>query len=439
MDQKSSDAIGTSAMRKALWRIVPLILLAYLCAYIDRVNVGFAAVQMNVDLGFSATIYGLGAGLFFLGYSLFEVPSNMLAVRYGPRRWLARIMITWGLLSAATMFIQTPMHFYIIRFLLGVAEAGCWPCLIYYFACWFPASHRGRAISRFYVASPLASMVMGAVSGWLLALDGLGGLQGWQWLFLVQGIPSVVMGFVLLRFLPDAPADVPWLTDEEKQWIAGGLARESEAIGEPQGHNPLAPLANPKVLLLSATGFFTSGLMTTFALSAPLVLVALTKLDTVHMGYLVSLGGVIGAVLMLAAGDYADRRGDRFLNAFWFILLTAAGLLTIAAAPSPLAVMVAYLVVAATCFTVSMLLSSGWADVLHVRELAVGAAAINSICNLGGFVMPFAWGAARDATGDFTAGLTALALCALAAAALSLRVRASARRRLPTLGSQPAA
>lgn len=439
MDQKSSDAIGTSAMRKALWRIVPLILLAYLCAYIDRVNVGFAAVQMNVDLGFSATIYGLGAGLFFLGYSLFEVPSNMLAVRYGPRRWLARIMITWGLLSAATMFIQTPMHFYIIRFLLGVAEAGCWPCLIYYFACWFPASHRGRAISRFYVASPLASMVMGAVSGWLLALDGLGGLQGWQWLFLVQGIPSVVMGFVLLRFLPNAPADVPWLTNEEKHWIAGGLAREAEAIGEPQGHNPLAPLANPKVLLLSATGFFTSGLMTTFALSAPLVLVALTKLDTVHMGYLVSLGGVIGAVLMLAAGDYADRRGDRFLNAFWFILLTAAGLLTIAAAPSPLAVMVAYLVVAATCFTVSMLLSSGWADVLHVRELAVGAAAINSICNLGGFVMPFAWGAARDATGDFTAGLTALALCALAAAALSLRVRACARRRLPTLGSQPAA
>jgi ACS family tartrate transporter-like MFS transporter len=427
-EQAIPDTVGQSAMRKALWRIVPLVLLAYLCAYMDRVNVGFAAVRMNIDLGFSATIYGLGAGLFFLGYSLLEIPSNVLLVRFGSRKWLARIMITWGLLSASTMFIRTPMHFYIMRFLLGAAEAGFWPGLIYYFACWFPMSHRGRAISRFYVASPLASIVMGAISGWLLGLDGAAGLKGWQWLFLVQGLPSVAMGLALLRFLPDAPATVPWLTPAEKSWIADELADEAALIGEPPSHNPLAPLSNPRVLLLSATGFFSSGVMTTLSLSAPLVLLAKSGLDTIHVGYLVSLGGVIGAIAMLAAANYADRRSDRFLNAFWLILVMAGGLLVLALAPSAPLVMAGYLAFAATCFTVNMLLSAGWAEVLHVRELAVGAAAINSVANLGGFAMPFGWGAARDASGGFTVGLVALALFSLAAAALTMRVRATVQR-----------
>src|SRR6478736_7023476 len=289
-------------MRKALWHILPLILLAYLCAYMDRVNVSFAAVQMNVDLAFSATIYGLGAGLFFLGYSLFEIPSNLLAARYGARPWLARIMISWGLLLSATMIIQTPMHFYAMRFLLGVAEAGFYPCLIYYFAIWFPASHRARAISRFYVAAPLASVVMGGISGALLGLDGLSGLHGWQWLFLVQGLPSVVMGLVVLRFLPDTPATVSWLTHDEAAWIDGTLTREAERIGAPARHDLLAILANRRVLLLCATSFFASGVMTTFTLSAPLVLIALTGLDAAHAGYLISFGGVIGAAAMLVAG-----------------------------------------------------------------------------------------------------------------------------------------
>jgi len=428
-EQAVTDAVGASAMRKALWHIVPLMLLAYLCGYMDRVNVGFAAVQMNVDLGFSATIYGLGGGLFFLGYALFEIPSNMLGVRYGSRRWLARIMITWGLLSAGTMFVHTPVQFYVMRFLLGVAEAGFWPGIIYYFALWFPMTHRGRAISRFYVASPLASVVMGAMSGWLLGLDGLMGLRGWHWLFVVQGLPSVAMGLVLLRWLPDTPASVAWLTVDEKAWIEGGLAHEAALIGAPRTHDPFAALRNPGVALLATTGFFTSGIMTTLGLSAPLLLLAATRLDTVHVGYLVSIGGVIGAVAMLVAGDHADRRGDRFLNAFWLILVMAGALLAIAAAPSPLAVMLAYLAFAATCFTINMLLSSGWAEVLHVRELAVGAAAINSVANLGGFALPFAWGAARDATGGFGMGLVALAVFALVAAGLTMRVRAGVRRR----------
>jgi ACS family tartrate transporter-like MFS transporter len=237
------------------------------------------------------------------------------------------------------------------------------------------------------------------------------------------------MGLIVLRFLPDAPATVAWLTSDEKAWIDTKLAREATAIGEPTKHDLPAILGNRRVLLLCATSFFASGVMTTFTLSAPLVLIALTGLDTMHIGYLISLGGLIGAIAMLVAGNYADRRGDRFLYAFWLILAMAGALLTIAIAPSASLVMVAYLGFAATCFTVNLLLPSGWADILHVRELAVGAAAVNSVANLGGFLMPFAWGAARDASGSFTPGLVALAVFSLAAAGLAMCVRAGQRRR----------
>lgn len=426
--REAAGTTGRSAMRKAMRHIIPLLALGYLCAYMDRVNVGFAAVQMNVDLGFSATVYGLGAGLFFLGYSLLEIPSNLMTVRYGARRWIARIMISWGILSAAMMLIRTPMQFYVLRFLLGVAEAGFWPALIYYCATWFPVAWRGRAISGFYVASPLSSVVMGAVSGMLLGLDGRMDLRGWQWLFLAQGVPSIAMGLILLRLLPDTPDDASWLEPEERAWIAGELAEEAERIGQPSSHNVLASLRNPKVLWLSAAEFLTSGVMTTLSLSAPLVLLATTGLDTLHVGYVVSVGGVLGAIAMLLAGAHSDRRGDRFLSAFWIILALAASLLILALAPSPLVAGLAYLGFAATCFTVNMLLSSGWTEILHVSELAVGAAAINMVANFGGFVMPYAWGAARDATGDFTAGLLALSLFALIAAALTWYIRARIRR-----------
>ena len=249
------DAVGHTAMTKALWRILPLIALAYLFAFMDRVNVSFAAAQMNDDLKFSATIYGLGGGLFFLGYALFEIPSNLMLVRFGARQWIARIMTSWGLLAACMMFIQTPMQFYVVRFLLGVAEAGFYPGVIYYFSGWFPQSYRGRAVSRFYVASPLASVVMGGISGGLLGLDGLGNLQGWQWLFLVQGLPAVFVGLLVLRFLPDAPATVAWLTEPEKKWLQDTLAHEQARMRQPVGHNVLAAFRNPRVLLLGVSAF----------------------------------------------------------------------------------------------------------------------------------------------------------------------------------------
>jgi ACS family tartrate transporter-like MFS transporter len=427
-------AIGRSAMSKAFRRILPLILAAYLFAYMDRVNVSFAATQMNEDLKFSATIYGLGGGLFFLGYALFEIPSNLMLVRFGARKWIARIMITWGLLSAAMMLVSTPMQFYVLRFLLGVAEAGFYPGVIYYFSGWFPPCHRSRVVSRFYVATPLASAAMGAMSGWLLGLDGHSALHGWQWLFLVQGLPTVLVGLAVLRYLPDSPSGAAWLSQAEKDWIHRELALEQARIGSPARHNVLAIFRNPRVLMFGAIGILLIGAIITFILSAPTILAGATGLDQTRVGYLVSLGGVMGAAAILFGGNYADRNGDRFLNAFWCSIVMAGAFLAIAIAPSPIVVGIAYLAFATVCFVIPMLSSSAWAEVLSVRELAVGGAAINTISQIGAFVTPFAWGAARDATGSFDAGLTALFFMTLTMAGLLLllrgQVRGSAMRRV---------
>lgn len=428
-DTITDQAIGKTAMNKAFWRILPLILVAYLFAYMDRVNVSFAAASMNEDLAFSATVYGLGGGLFFLGYALFEIPSNLMLVRFGARKWIARIMITWGLLSAATMFVQTPLQFYVLRFLLGVAEAGFYPGVIFYFAGWFPACHRSRAVSRFYVAVPLASVVMGGMSGWLLGLDGNAGLHGWQWLFLVQGLPTVLFGLVVLWLLPDSPATVGWLSQPEKDWIQSELAKEQKRIGEPASHNILAAFRNPRVLLLGAFGFLLIGVVTAINLNVPLILQDATTLDAKSIGYVVALGGLLGAAAILFGGNHADRNGDRWGNAFWCCIVLAGAVLVIGLAPSPMLVIVAYLVFATVCFTIPMLTSSGWAEVLHVRELAVGAAAINTICQIGAFIAPYGWGIAKDATGSFQPALITLSILALLMATPLLLLRHQVRGR----------
>jgi ACS family tartrate transporter-like MFS transporter len=427
-------------MAKAMWRILPLILLAYVIAYMDRVNVSFASLQMNDDLRFSATIYGLGGGLFFLGYALFEVPSSLMLVRFSAPQWIARIMITWGLLAAGMMLVRTPLQFYVLRFLLGVAEAGFFPSVIYYFSGWFPMAWRGRAVSRIYIASSLASIVMGGISGALLGLNGTAGLRGWQWLFLVQGLPAVFMGLILLLFLPAAPATVSWLDKREKAWIHQELARDRALIGAPVRHNLLAAFANPKVLLLGAIGLLSNGAGNGLALSAPAVLGAGTRLDTLHIGYLVSSGGILGVVCVLFAGWNSDRTGDRLRDACGYTIVLAGALLLIGVASTPALVTVGYLLFAATWFTMGVVLVASWADVLHIREVAVGSAAINTLWQLGSFLSPFAWGVAKDATGNFRAGLIGASVLAISDALLILylRARVMSERRKRALGQSPA-
>ena len=219
-----SAAVAHSALAKTSWRILPLLGLAYLFCYLDRLNVSFAATQMNIDLKFSATVYGFGSGFFFLPYALLEIPSGMVMPRVGARRWFVRIMITWGAISAGMMFVRSPLQFYVMRLLLGAAEAGFWPTCIYYLSSWYPAAHRGRAISRFYCFGGVTGIVGGTVSAWLLGLDGLGTLRGWQWLFLLEGLPAVAIGCAMYWLLPDAPASATWLTDGERKWMTGELA-----------------------------------------------------------------------------------------------------------------------------------------------------------------------------------------------------------------------
>src|SRR5579872_7532879 len=224
--------IGVSALRKAGVRLISLIAIAYGVAYTDRVNISFAALQMNRDLHFSASAYGLGAGLFFLSYAACEIPSNLLLVRFGARRWIARIMITWGLLAMGMMLVKTPVQFYTVRFLLGMAEAGFFPGVVFYLSQWFPANVRARTISRFYVALPLSSVFMGGLAGVLLNLQGRLGLAGWQWLFLAEGLPAVILSFVFFFFLPNTPGDAAWLTTAERDWLAEQLRVGNQSIGQ---------------------------------------------------------------------------------------------------------------------------------------------------------------------------------------------------------------
>ena len=396
---------------------------AYLVAYMDRVNISFAALQMNAELGFNATVYGLAGGLFFLSYALFEVPSNVFLARLGARRWVARIMIVWGLLAAGTMFVRTPWQLYTMRFLLGMAEAGFLPGAIYYLAHWFPRSYRGRAISRFYMTVPLAHVVMGAVSGWLLRLDGHDGLHGWQWLFVAQGLPAVFIGLLVLRFLPDTPGTVDWLTVDEKAWLAGELANDAVGIIKPANYQISAVFRDSLVLRLGFFGFLLVGALVAFTLSAPLFLKGATQFDATRIGWITSAGGLLSVLGLLLGGWLSDRSGERFTMMLGSTAVVVVAFLTLAFATSPALVITAYLMLAVGGTSATLGSFMLWPDLLHRRTLAVGTAAINSLSQVGAFAMPYAWGAAKDATGSFRAGLLGAAAVTLIALAVALTVR----------------
>jgi MFS transporter, ACS family, tartrate transporter len=420
------DGVGRAALAKAAWRLLPLIGLGYGVAYMDRINISFAALRMNQDLHFSATIYGLGGGLFFLGYAAFEVPSNLLLVRFGARRWMARIMLTWGLLAAGMMFVHTPVQFYVMRFLLGLAEAGFFPGVIYYLTQWFPLDHRGRAISRFYVAWPLSTVVMGAVAGALLGLQGHLGLAGWQWLFLIEGLPAIALSVVFLNLLPDGPGDARWLAPAEADWIRRRLAADAARFGDAPAHGFWRALCEPRVLQLGAINFVLLGGFYAFTLSAPQLLDGATHLGVTRVGYLVAIAGLAGAVAMLVNGWHADRSGERFWHVIIPFMVIAAGFAAIALSHSPPVIMLAYVAAVAANAAIGGVFWLLPADLLHPRSTALCVAAINTIGQTGSFISPFVWGLAKDHTGNFQAGLLALPVAFLIAAAIALYMRREA-------------
>jgi ACS family tartrate transporter-like MFS transporter len=419
---------GATALSKISWRLLPLIGLGYGIAFMDRINISFAAQRMNADLHFSATIYGLGGGLFFLSYALFEIPSNLLLVRFGASKWIARIMLTWGVLAICMMFVRTPLEFCVLRFLLGLAEAGFFPGALYYLTTWFPSAYMGRAISRFYVAWPLSNMVMGAIAGMLLGLQGRLGLTGWQWLFLIEGLPAVVMSAVILFFLPDTPASVRWLTEVEKSWLEQRMISDLTRPSRRQDQSIWKALLNPMVFAFTAVNFISLGCNYAFGLSAPVLLSGATHLDATKVGFIVAAGGALGAAAMIFNGWHSDRHGERYLHLAFPLALSALAFTVLSLTTSAVPVVGAY--------WLAMCATAAWGAVFWLapcetisrNAMAVSVAAINSIGISGGFVGPLLWGMARDATGSFRAGLMTLAAAFLCAVALSLLMRHSARQ-----------
>ena len=428
MQTTDVTTVGRSALAKASWRLLPLLGVGYGVAYMDRVNISFASLRMNDDLHFSATVYGLGGGLFFLAYALLEVPSNLILARVGARRWIARIMITWGLLAVGMMFVRTPGQFYAMRFLLGAAEAGFFPGAVFYLMRWFPAAHRGRAISGFYVAYPLSNVFMGVVAGALMSLHGRLGLAGWQWLFLAEGLPAVALSAVFLLYLPDAPASAPWLSEAERRWIDEGLAADRAALAHESDPGLRATLLSPLVIGMGLVNLLGLGGYYAFNLSAPALLEQYTGLGVTRVGLLVALSGLLGGAAMVVVSRRSDRLGERHLHVAIPLTIVAAAFAVMALIPAPVVTMIAYLIAQTAYSAAAAVIWLIPSDRLTGRSAAGGVAAIGTIGMVGSFLAPYGWGVLKDATGGYAAGLMVLPVLFLTAAAIVLGLRAAARR-----------
>jgi ACS family tartrate transporter-like MFS transporter len=398
----ASSLLEQDTIRKITWRLIPFLMLLYFVAFLDRINVGFAALTMNKDVGLTSQMFGLGAGIFFLGYFAFEVPSTVILHKVGARFWIGRVMITWGLVSIAMAFIRGPISFYVLRFLLGLAEAGFFPGIILYLSYWFPANHRSTITAMFMAAAPIAGFIGSPVSGVLMELNGLAGLRGWQWLFLLEGFPALVLGFITFRFLTDRPADASWLAPDERDWLSSAIRQEQTCIKDPSSRSLWRALADWKVLALSLAYFGTSAGLYTIGFWAPLIVKGL-GFSVFRVGLLVAIPNLIAVIGMILWSRNSDRTGERYWHAAIACLIGAIGMAVAARAGSSIFLAIAGL--SLTAFGVSAAKPPLWC--LPTTFFAgTGAAAsiglINSLGTLGGFAGPYMIGSTN---GSFTRGL----------------------------------
>jgi MFS family permease len=401
-------------------RIVPLFVVCYFVAYLDRVNVSFAALQMNHDIGLGAAAYGFGAGLFFLTYFLFEVPSNLLLNRYGARRWIARIMLTWGLVAGATAFVQGPASFYTARLLLGAAEAGFQPGIIFFITLWFPADYRARIVGYFMAAVPICGTIGSPISGLLLGVHGLG-LAGWQWLYILEALPSILLAVVVLFYLTDRPEQATWLPPAEKLWLTGRLAADENRVVRGKLASVGQALTSPIVLCLALVYFADVAMNNANAFFLPLIVKSL-GLSNAATGFVVAIPNLCGVLAVVWWGRRSDRKRERVWHAAGALMLGGLGLL-VAAYTGQAVISVAALSLAVggtLAFTAPFWALSG--SIMSGAAAAGGLAAISSIGLIGGFVAPSIMGAMKQLTGSFGSGQVVIAAMAVCGALLLLLI-----------------
>lgn len=404
--------IEASTIRAISWRLIPFLVLAYFFSYLDRVNLGFSALTMNSELGFTPLNFAWGAGIFFIGYFIFEVPSNLALEKFGASRWIARIMVSWGIISALTAMVGGVWSFYTLRFLLGVAEAGFFPGIILYLTYWYPAQYRARFLAAFTVAVPVSTLIGAPISGLLLGLDGVWGLKGWQWLFILEGIPSVVLGIVTWFYLTDRPERASWLTSQQKAWLASRLNAEVAAKEAAQHMTLREALTSPKVIMLSLIYFCFVAALYGMQFWLPQIVKAF-GLTNAQTGFVTAIPYLFGTVAMILWAQRSDRTRERVFHVGAPFFLIALALAASAYTSDPSLTMAALTLAAVGIFCVFGVfwtLPTAW---LSGTAAAAAIALINSIGNLAGFFGPYLIGWVKDATGNTSTGLLALAVLPL--------------------------
>lgn len=419
----ATGELARRTLAKVRRRLIPFMFLLYIVSYLDRVNVGFAALQMNADLGFSATVYGLGAGIFFLSYVLFEVPSNIVLERVGARLWIARIMISWGIVSAGSMFVSGVASFYTLRFLLGAAEAGFFPGMILYLTYWIPQAERARAVALFMTATAMAGVVGGPISGALLGMDGIGGLRGWQWLFVIEGVPSIVLGVVVLFWLTDRPEHARWLDEDERRWLSTTMADERASLAGRGVDRAMGAFRSARVWWLSLVYFTLVIGLYGISFWLPQIIQGLSTMTDFQVGIVSAVPYLVATLVMVVVGTYSDRSGARRGPVAGCALAGAVGFVASAWFTNPVWSLASLSLAAAGIWGA---LGPFWtlpAAFLSGTAAAAGIALINSAGNVGGFLGPYLLGAVKDRTQSFGSGLVVLAVLMAVGGVVTLRLR----------------
>lgn len=427
-------ALELETLSRVIWRLVPFLCLAYFFCFLDRVNIGFAGIAMNAQLGFTATVFGFGTGLFFIGYVLFEIPSNLALRRFGARRWIGRIMVTWGVMSAATAFVWDEWSFYAIRFLLGAAEAGLLPGVMLYLTYWIPAENRARVLGLFMVAIAFSGVIGAPLSAFLFKLDGIAGLAGWQWMFLIEAVPSIFMGIASFWYLTDRPSEASWLGDDAKRWLESHLA-EQEAQRQKQYHLSLFDtFVSPKVWSLGLVNFGLLVGLYTINFWMPQIIQENGTVDTMTIGLLAALPSLVGACGMVLWSRHSDLAGERTWHLAIPMCVAVGGFAAASVASTPTAVIILLIVAALGIHAALPIFWTLPTAFLSGISVASGLALINSISNLGGYVGPYMMGVIKDRTQSFSLAFAIIAAILAATIVIVFAADAAWRRHRSRLG-----